>query len=98
MTTYYLQVLTTNVSIMIDTDINCFHHFQIGDIIKVGMKLDKGPTVNFDCWSITDPQFTLDWDKRSSTKLSIAGCIQRGVMMDISTQIERDKKLKELGL
>lgn len=98
MTTYYLQVIEDNVSIIIDSDINYLHHFKIGDIIKVDMDLKKGPKVYFSHWTITEPYFILDWSETSSTRLSIAGCVKRGALLDISTQIERNDKLTKIGI
>jgi hypothetical protein len=50
-------------------------------------------------YSITSgPEFVLDWDKMQSARISIAGCITKGMMVDITKQVDRDFKLKQLGI
>ena len=98
MTKYYLSVLKDNVSICLDTDVQYHHHFKVGDIIPIHMYPDKGPKVVFGGYAEYDAEFTLDWTKTSSARLSIAGCITKGYLVDITKQVDRDFKLKQLGI
>jgi hypothetical protein len=98
MTKYYLSVLKDNVSICLDTDVQYHHHFKVGDIIPIHMYSDKGPKVVFGGYTEYNAEFTLDWNKTVSTRLSIAGCITKGIMADITLQVDRDFKLKQLGI
>ena len=98
MTKYYLQVLKDNLSICLDTDIRHYHQFEIGDIINIHMYSDKGPKVVFGGHAEYDAEFTLDWNKTSSARLSVAGCITNGILADITKNIHRDEKLKSLGI
>ena len=98
MTKYYLQVLKDNLSICLDTDIRHYHQFEIGDIINIHMYSDKGPKVVFGGHAEYDAEFTLDWNKTSSARLSVAGCITKGILEDITKNIHRDEKLKSLGI
>ena len=77
MTKYYLEVLKDDVSICLDTDIRHYHQFEIGDIINIHMYSDKGPKVVFGGYTEYDAEFTIDWTKTSSARLSIAGCITK---------------------
>ena len=97
MTKYYLQVLK-EISICLDHDVYYFHHFEVGDVIDIHMYSDKGPKVVFGGWSEHDAEFTIHWDKRTSDRLSIANCITKGYMVDITKNVERDEKLKTLGI
>lgn len=47
---------------------------------------------------IKDPQFILDWDKVHSVRLSISSCLLKGIMSDMTISIDRDRKLRELGI
>ena len=98
MTPYYLQVIKDNLSICLDTDIGYYHQFKIGDIINIHMYSDKGPKVIFGDYAEYDPEFTLDWTKTSSARLSIASCITKGILVDITKQVDRNFKLEQLGI
>ena len=98
MTKYYLEVLKDNVSICLDSDIRYYHQFEIGDIINIHMYSDKGPKVVFGGYAEYDAEFTLDWTKTCSARLSIAGCITKGILVDITSQVDRNFKLEQLGI
>jgi hypothetical protein len=98
MTKYYLEVLTGVISICLDSDINSFHHFRVGDVIPIHMYSDKGPKVVFGGKVEYDAEFTIDWDKRMSARLTVAACISKGYLVDITKNVNRDEKLKSLGI
>jgi hypothetical protein len=98
MTKYYLEVLKDDVSICLDTDIRHYHQFKIGDIINIHMYSDKGPKVVFGGYAEYDAEFTLDWNKTCSARLSVATCITKGILVDITPQVDRNFKLEQLGI
>ncbi len=98
MTKYYLEVMREGVSICLDTDVQYHHHFKVGDIIPIHMYSDKGPKVVFGVYTEYDAQFTLDWDKKTSARLSIANLITKGYLVDVTKNLERDIKLNQLGI
>jgi hypothetical protein len=98
MTKYYLEVLREGVSICLDTDVQYHHRFEVGDVIPIHMYSDKGPKVVFGGRVEYDAEFTLDWDKTSSARLTVASCITRGYLVDITKGVERQEKLKSLGI
>lgn len=106
MTRYYLEVLQEGLSICVDCGSNGFiidhhHHFDIGDIITINMYSDKGlchgsvPKVVFETIEY-DAIFTLDWKEDVSSRWSVAGCITKGYLRDMTIQIMRQKKLEQL--
>jgi len=98
MTKYYLEVMREGVSICLDTDVHYHHHFKVGDIIPIHMYSDKGPKVVFGGYTEYDAEFTLDWDKTSSARLSVAGCITKGYLVDVTKGVNRQEKLNQLGI
>ena len=98
MTKYYLEVIREGISICLDSDVRYHHHFELGDIININMYSDKGPKVVFGGYSEYDAEFTLDWDKTSSARLTVAACITKGYLADVTKSVERQEKLKQLGI
>ena len=98
MTKYYLEVMSEGVSICLDTDVHYHHHFKVGDIIPIHMYSDKGPKVVFGGYTEYDAEFTIDWDKTSSARLSVAGCITKGYLVDVTKGVNRQEKLNQLGI
>jgi hypothetical protein len=99
MTKYYLEVLKEGVSICLDTDVQYHHRFEVGDVISIHMYSDKGPKVVFGGRVEYDAdEFTLDWDKTASARGSIAFCITKGYLVDVTKGVERQEKLKTLGI
>ena len=98
MVNYYFEVMKDNVSICLDSDIGYHHHFKIGDVLLIIMDDDLGIKLKHDWIEVINPSFTLDWDKTCSARLSTASCINKGVMVDITKNVDRDFKLKKLGI
>ncbi len=98
MTKYYLEVMKSGVSICLDTDVHYHHHFKVGDIIPIHMYSNKGPKVVFGGYTEYDAEFTIDWDKTSSARLSVAGCITKGYLVDVTKGVNRQEKLNQLGI
>ena len=98
MTKYYLEVMREGVSICLDTDVQYHHRFNVGDVIPIHMYSDKGPKVVFGGRIEYDAEFTLDWDKAFSVRLTMASCITKRYLVDITKNVNRDEKLKSLGI
>jgi hypothetical protein len=98
MTKYYLEVMREGVSICLDTDVQYHHQFKVGDVIPIHMYSDKGPKVVFGGYTEYDAEFTLDWDKAFSVRLTVASCITKGYMVDVTKSVHRQEKLKSLGI
>jgi hypothetical protein len=111
MSNYYLQIVKDNVSILIDSDIGYHHHFKIDDVIEVLMddslrifitgrrsSFFNSFTLSTDGWVVKGKTFIIDWNKKDYKHLSIASAIMKGYMIDITKVVERDDKLKELGV
>jgi len=97
MTVYYLEVLKENVSICLDTDVHYHHRFNIGDVITIHMYSDKGPMVVLGRVEY-EAEFTIDWDKVTSAKLTVVGCINTGYLVDVTKLVHRQEKLNSLGI
>jgi len=97
MTVYYLEVLKDSVSICLDTDVHYHHQFNLGDVITIHMYSDKGPKVVLGRAEY-DAEFTIDWDKTCSMRLSVAGCITKGYLADVTKNVDREFKLNQLGI
>jgi hypothetical protein len=98
MTKYYLEVMREGVSICLDTDVQYHHQFKIGDVIPIHMYSDKGPKVVFGGYTEYDAEFTLDWDKAFSVRLTVASCITKGYLVDVTKGVHRQEKLNQLGI
>lgn len=102
MTKYYLEVLIHNLSICVDSDIGYHHLFKIGDVITIHMYSSKSINVVIDVDGFGSKEyhtlFTLDWDKIISARLSIASCIRKGYLVDVTKNVNREEKLKALGI
>jgi hypothetical protein len=62
------------------------------------MYSDKGPKVVFGGRIEYDAEFTIDWDKGYSDRLSVITAISKGYLVDVTKGVERQEKLKSLGI
>lgn len=92
---YYFQVLVDNLSVCLYRETAYYHHFKKDEIIKFrGLSF----IIIDDVKHLFD-RFILDWDKTySASSPGIAYFIDVNKIVDITIQIEREQKLKELGL
>lgn len=97
MTKYYLEVASDKLSICLDTDINYYHHFKLGDLLLIVIQTHT-ILLKFENMTIKNPEFTENWDSTKSSILSISSCVSSGRLVDVSLQVERQDKLKQLGL
>lgn len=92
---YYLEVISEGLSICLDSDINLYHHYKIGDVIKINYKLNES-YLHFNNLSVKYDGFTIDWDKVNQKRLSVTSCINAKYITDITKQIEREEKLNKI--
>jgi hypothetical protein len=95
--TYYLEVLVDNLSICLDSDINYYHHFKVGEIIRAEFGMNDLQLIVDGC-KIHETLITIDWDKTKSKKVNLATAIKGGLLSDITINILREKKLNKLGI
>jgi hypothetical protein len=107
--TYYLQVLTDNISIYIPNNLEAdynftpgeYHDFKTGDIIKViylnnivYFSFSEKSAYFFD--QSTNALLTIDRNNKLSAKLTITKLISLRYITDITKSVERENKLKIL--
>ena len=97
MTKYYLQVLDKDLSICLDSDVHYYHEFAVGDILTIEMWSDRGPKIKFGKVEY-DAVFTWKWNTTGSKRLTIAGAISSGMLVDIALAVIRESKLKSLRI
>jgi hypothetical protein len=101
---YYLEVIKEGLSICLDSDINFYHHYQIGDIIEIDYIASNrevfinSPIINS---KFKFDGFIVDWGKVNQKKFSvnevpINSCINSKYIVDITKQIIRNEKLNEI--
>lgn len=97
---YHLQILKDNVSILIDSDIGYYHHLELDDIISVEFDSNslKLISINNSKNTIHSPIFVTNWNSIKSKSMTIASLISLNYLSDISHMIDREKKLKSLGI
>ena len=73
-----------------------YRTFEPGDIIHIRVYSNSGLGVKYDAKFIKHNSDGIDfWINKI---LSVATCIKRGYLLDVSDSIERDKKIKSLGI
>ncbi len=100
---YYLEILTDNISTLIDGDVGYYHKFNTGDIITIfhthnELKLievegDKKMTFN-----LASPVFYVSHDNLEVKKMAISSLILNKNVIDVTESILREKKLNQLGI
>lgn len=103
MNTLYFQVISPDLSIAIDDYVGYYHHFEVGDILKVIFN-DSGKyhisTVNdkvFDFCGISNQTFIHEWNKTVSSRgHDVRGIVHKKYLLDITTSIERNNKINDI--
>lgn len=93
---YYLEVIKEGLSICLDSDINLYHHFKLGDIIELDYKLNEPSYLYFNNSKIKYDGLTIDWGKINQKRLSIASCINAKYIVDITKNVEREEKINKI--
>ncbi len=100
-----LEVIKENASLLIDGDIGHYHTFDIGDIIEQGthdVRLN-GSTILRGDYANQTAQYTIRLGKlyggvSVSSRVSVWKLIELGYAIDITKQMLRNQKIKELGI
>jgi hypothetical protein len=92
---YYLEVISEGLSVCLDSDVNFYHHYKIGDVIKIDYKLNEA-YLHFNNWCFKYDSFTIDWGKVNQKRLSVSSCINSKYIIDITKQIEREEKINKI--
>lgn len=97
---YHLQLLKNNVSILLDSDVNYYYHFEVDDVISIDFDSNslKLVSINNSKIKIDSPTFVVDWDSTKSKRMAISSLISLNYLSDITNMINREKKLKSLGI
>ncbi len=100
MSLYYLSVKTNRLSIELDSDIHYHEHFKEGDILTIQLNANKPILVELNGKNLKRYpfDFKLDWDSTKSKIVSINEAIRLGLVSDITKSIERNEKLKKIGI
>lgn len=98
---YYLQVLTDDVSLVIDEMSNTYYHFRKDDIIEIfyshsELIIIKVEGESSEIFNMKSPKFLTG--KASKKNLAIASLILTKNCADITEMILREKKLNQLGI
>jgi hypothetical protein len=100
---YYFEVLVDNLSICIDSEVAYYHYFKKGDIIEYYYKKNyinlEVSMIKINVGEFLFDRFVVDWDKIHSWSSSlITEFIEKGMVADVTKQVERDQKLKQLDI
>lgn len=99
---YYLEVIKEGLSICLDSDINLYHHYEVGDIIELDYKLEiylnrnEPSYLYFNNLKVKYDGLTIDWGKINQKRLSITSCINSKYIVDITKNVEREEKINKI--
>jgi len=101
----FLEVIKENVSLLIDSDIGYYQTFEVGDIIEQSTNAVRlnGSTILRGDYTNQIAQYTIYPAKLYggvpvSAKVSTCKLIELGYAIEITKQILRNQKIKELGI
>ena len=97
MEVYYFEILVSNLSIELDSDVNYHHNYKIGDIIKIHI-YSNGLAFISHGFSERIAEFTRNWSSVKSHRLSIFSLKKLGYVLDVTKYIKREEKLISLGI
>lgn len=100
---YYFEVLVDNLSVCLDEETAYFHKFNKGDIIEYYYKKNyinlEVAMIKINVGEFLFDRFVVNWDKIHSWSSSlITEFIEKGMVADVTKQVERDQKLKQLDI
>lgn len=87
--THYLRVNREKISICLDSDVDYFHHYKIGDTIE--LEIGKNLELILKPFNIEDPKFHLDWDETKSARVSVSKLLEIGHLIDVTIMVRREK-------
>ena len=102
------EVVVKDLSVLIDSDRGYYHHFNIGDILQFKIKLrddfkkeDKEYPIlilNLGEHELYNPSIIINWSKSNWKKIDIYEAVSKVLIVDITTKMNREFKLKKLGI
>ena len=102
----YFEIIKEGISICLDSDINYYHHFKVGEMICISNYYN--PTleyiVNNTKWNMNFKfeYFKKNWDSTNHQNWTIPECAYQGYFKDITEGVVlsriREQKLKEIGI
>jgi predicted 3-demethylubiquinone-9 3-methyltransferase (glyoxalase superfamily) len=100
---YYLEILTDNISTLIDSDVGYYHQFNPGDIITIyythnELKLIEVEGDNKMTFNLVNPVFYVSHDNLEVKKMAISSLILNKNVIDVTESILREKKINQLGI
>lgn len=102
----FLEVSCDDISLLIDSDVSYYIYFKIGDIIEQNVKYVKlnGQPILYGDFSNSVVNYIIPakplgiQNIRVTARVSVFGLIKDNYVKDITKQIIRDLKLKDLGI
>lgn len=100
MSLYYIHINTDRLSLELDSDINYYLDFKPGDILTIESNANKFMIceLNGERIGYYKNNLKLDYDKSSSASITILKAIDMKLASDITKMVERNEKLKNLGI
>lgn len=100
MSLYYIHINTDRLSLELDSDINYHLDFKPGDILTIESNANKFMIceLNGERIGYYENNLKLDYDKSLSASITISKAIELKLASDITKMVERNEKLKKLGI
>ncbi len=95
---YTIEVVKEGLSIKLDSEI--IHQFKVGELFLIEYDLTKTIltfSINGRDFKINQPYFFIEL-KDNFSATSIASGFKKGYIIDVTLQVDRNNKLKQLGL
>ena len=103
----YFEIIKEGISICLDSDINYYHHFEVGEILCISNYFN--PTLEYiinkdSKWKTCHKfeYFVREWSSTNSQNWTIPSCIYQGYFKDVTEGVVlsrvRERKLKEIGI
>jgi hypothetical protein len=97
---YYLEVISNEVSLLVDSEVGYYQNLKSGSILEVEFDTNTIKLIRIDefQFSIVNPAFYLNVEKVDSKRLTISSLVSLRKMVDVTDSINRQKKLEQLGI
>jgi len=93
------EVVVKDLSVLIDSDRGYYHHFNIGDILHFKINREYPILIlNLGEHELYNPSIIINWSKSNWKKIDIYEAVNKVLIVDITTKMNREFKLKQLGI
>lgn len=103
----YYEIMKDGISICLDTDVDYFHHFKVGEMICISNYYN--PTLEYivdknSKWDMKAKfeHLSKNWSSTNHQKWTIPECAYQGYFKDVTEGVVlsrvRERKLKEIGI